>query len=396
MKKKGLFICIILLSCLSGSAMAQLRYKQGYFISHDGKKTECLIYDIDWLNNPKEFRYKLESQGTDQRLGLDDVKEFGVDGSRFINEEVNIDTARQETKNLNYNRNPEWKTMRVFLRVLVDGKASLYSYRTPFIEKFLYSVDGSPVEQLVYKEFLVKPEHRMFISTPQVMRENQLYLQQLKDRVLCGNLPDEELKRIAYKEDHLQRHFENFNSCHGAQQVQRVRPTKINMYAAPGIDLATFKLSDGTNYTDGFENSMTARLGFMVEYVLAFNNGKWSMIAEPTYQSYSSGDRVKYRSLELPLGVRHNFFLTENSKLFIDGCFILDFPLKYRVEFSQSVTWNDNSPSASFAAGAGINVKRYSFEVRKYFTRSILGGHSYRGYFFVYDKVSFIVGFRLK
>lgn len=394
--RKATVICFIILLSLSGLAVAQVRYKQGYFIRHEGTRTECLIYDVDWLNNPKEFKYRLTGDSEELKLGLAEVNEFGVEESRFINAEVSIDTARQETKNLNYNRNPEWKTIQAFLRVIVDGKATLYSYRTPLIEKFLYSVDGSPIEQLVYKEFLVEPKHGESVTTQHFIRKNLLYLQQLKDQVTCGNLSVEELKRIAYKKDHLERHFRNFNACHGAEQVYRARPKKIDIYVTSGLDFGKFKLSDGSNHNEGFENSMTARLGIMVEYILAFNNGKWSMIAEPTYQSYSSGDQVRYQSIELPLGLRHNFFLTEHSKMFLDGSLVLDLPLKYEVEISQNVTWTTNLLSASFAAGAGVSVKRFSFGVRKYFTRSILGRDISSNNFFVYEKFSFIVGFRIK
>lgn len=394
MNIKSFIFCLLLFHVLQGTA--QTRYKEGYFIDNNGQATKCLIYDVDWLNNPKDFKYRFEERGEIRTLGLSDVKEFGVDGSRFVYAEVDIDTALQETKNLNYNRNPEWKKVRAFLKVLIEGKASLYLYKTPTLEKFLYSVDASPIEQLVYKEYLVSQGLRQFTTTPLEMRKNQMYIQQLKDHILCGNISDDELKRVLYKKETLERHFENFNTCHGGPQIRRARPKKINVFVTPGVDFGAVRLSDGFTYEKEYGNTTSARLGLMVEYVLAFNNGKWSMIVEPSYQSYKSGDVVNYQSLELPLGVRHSFFLTESSKLFLNAFFVVDLPLKYEIQFSQSRQLKSNTPSAGFAAGAGVNVKRFSLEVRKYFTRSIFGGDTYNEYFFVYDKFSIIVGFRLK
>lgn len=386
MKREGLIFCLLIVSTLS--AIAQTRYREGYFIGRDNLKTKCLIFDVDWLNNPDKFKYRLHPDGDVLTAGLSTVKEFGVEGSKYVSAEIDVDTSRQATKDLNYNRNAEWKSMRVFLKVIVEGKASLYSYRTSFLEKFFYSVDGSPIEQLVYKKFLLNP------ASPVQIAENLMYLQQIKDNVLCDEISDENLKRIPYRKSDLQKHFRNFNACHGEVPGDKSVDPKINFMITPGVDFSALKVSDGFNYDKTYENSTALRLGIMIEYVLSFNNRKWSVIVEPTYQSHKSGDLVVYNSIELPLGARHGFFLTKESKLFLNGFAVFDLPLKYEVKWSRAVTHRATAPSISFAGGLGFSVRKISLEARRYFTRSTIGEKI--DYLFVYDKFSFILGYQIK
>ena len=388
-------ICIFYLVMLfSFNAMAQIRYAEGYFIDHDNKTTKCLIYHVDWLNNPEVFKYKLSADGDVLTSDFANVKEFGVAGSKYVKAEVQVDTSAQVTKNLTYNRHPEWKNMSIYLRVLLEGKASLYAFRTPDLEKFFYSVDGAPIKQLVYKEFLMPVIKREVLTSPVPIGKNLAYLQQLKVDVMCCDMSDAMLRKIPYEKTALQKYFQKFNVSHGGTVAKRLPTDKIRLAITPGVDFSKFKLSDGFNYDKNYEPYTTVRLGMMVEYVLPFNNGKWSLILEPTYQSYRSGDLVDYKSIELPLGARHNFFLSQNASIFVNGYFVVDKPLTYEVQWTQSITYTSKSPSTSFAAGLGGRINKFSIEARKYFTRSALGNRV--AYFFVYDKFSVIVGYRIK
>jgi hypothetical protein len=64
---------------------------------------------------------------------------------------------------------------------------------------------------------------------------------------------------------------------------------------------------------------------------------------EPTYHYFKSEteipiDKVKvnYTSIEIPIGVRHYFFLNENSKVFINGSFIVDISFNSIIEFEDN------------------------------------------------------------
>ena len=55
------------------ASFSQITYQPGYFINNSGSKTECLIKNVAWKDNPVEFDYKL-SEGADNQKGLTKIR----------------------------------------------------------------------------------------------------------------------------------------------------------------------------------------------------------------------------------------------------------------------------------------------------------------------------------
>ena len=54
--KKQLLILLIFISTFN--SYAQTSFEKGYFINNEGQKTDCLIKNIDWKDNPTEIKFK--------------------------------------------------------------------------------------------------------------------------------------------------------------------------------------------------------------------------------------------------------------------------------------------------------------------------------------------------
>jgi hypothetical protein len=162
----------------------------------------------------------------------------------------------------------------------------------------------------------------------------------------------------------------------------------------PGVDFAEFKVHNTTGFEKHYTKETSPRLGLMLEYVLPFNREKWSIVGEPTYQSYRSGGSVRYGSIEVPLGLRHYFFVGPQTAVFVNGLLVSDLPVEYELIWSQTLTYKANYPSLSFAAGAGFRFGKFSVEARKYSTRRVLDNAD--RFFFAYNKMSVVVGYRIK
>ena len=151
--------------------------------------------------------------------------------------------------------------------------------------------------------------------------------------------------------------------------------------------------------------------GIETEFILGFNKNKWAIIAEPTYQGFQSSETfdsvnisggkivtdVNYSSIEIPIGVRHYFFLNDDSKIFVNASYILDFVLDSSVEFKRI----DNSTFNSFeintnnnlAFGAGFKyADRYSIELRYLTSRDILSNDDLNSN---YKVLSVILGYSI-
>ncbi len=45
-------------SCFMASISAQTKFEKGFYLDNNGQKTEGLIKNIDWLNDPKKIDFK--------------------------------------------------------------------------------------------------------------------------------------------------------------------------------------------------------------------------------------------------------------------------------------------------------------------------------------------------
>ncbi|MEY2868107.1 MAG: hypothetical protein RIR01_525, partial [Bacteroidota bacterium] len=150
--KKRLFLLLTILTALN--SFAQIDLEKGYFINNSNIKTECFIKNIDWLDNPVEFEYKLTPESGYISAKINSVKEFGIyDKSKYIRAKVAMDRSSTKAAELSISKIPVFKEEELFLKVLVEGKANLYEYIDGNLLRFFYSIDNSAISQLVYKQY---------------------------------------------------------------------------------------------------------------------------------------------------------------------------------------------------------------------------------------------------
>jgi hypothetical protein len=353
-------------------ASAQSGYVAGYLIANDGTHVECLIYKQDWQRNPVTFRYKLINDSAQIEGGLNDVREFYVEGNTFVRRKVKMDTSSQDIKNLSVNSDPEWTIRTVFLKRIVNGRGTLYSYRDNNLELFFFSVYKSPVEQLVYKKFKPTPE-----TGEKVLNagygENVAYKAQLVGRMACGKFQSR-ADRARYEEPMLKEYFEYFNRCNGEKPLKE---TKVNtsLSVSAGWDFATLHMVDPQGlFKPASEEDPGYQFGIAGELNLPFHKRKWSLRAEPTYQ-FAKGSNVdrNHKSVEIPMGIRHYFFISQDVKLFVNLLAVLDIPIYYEaseyIPFTQRI-YIQGGLGGCAALGGGIKFNVLSMEGRYYTQRT--------------------------
>ncbi len=402
MKNKLIFLILFINTT---TFYGQINFEKGYLIDNENRKIECLIKNYDWEKNPNEFEYKL-TENEDTKIGnLATVKEFGILGiSKFIRVNIKIDRSPTDLSQLSGLRNPIWNQEQLFLKVLVQGKASLYSYMEQNFSRFFYSVNDSLIQQLIYKEYLLENSQ---IAT------NVSFRQQLLNDVKCTSKTTSTAKQINCNQKELERYFKKYNECKGDSFLvynNKKERESFNLRVTPGINYLSFAISnDLYNYrSTDFGNEINFRLGLEAEFILPFNKNKWGIAFEPAYQYFKSqkpiasvvdGDvTVNYNSIELAIGVRHYFFLNKNTKIFLDG-FINSIPnvdfnstIKF-VTSSSYITTLEIKSKPNFELGCGIDYKRLNVEIRYYTTQDILS--KYSEWASNYQKISFIIGYNL-
>jgi hypothetical protein len=134
---KGIFY-IFLFFAICFNSYSQIEYEKGYYIDNNGQKTDGLIKNKEWKNNPDNFKFKVNEDSEASNKTIVTCEEFGVSTIKYKRFIVNIDMSNpKKSSNLSESRNPEFIKDTLYLKVLVEGKASLYYYTDGNIERFL-------------------------------------------------------------------------------------------------------------------------------------------------------------------------------------------------------------------------------------------------------------------
>ncbi|MDD4372698.1 MAG: autotransporter outer membrane beta-barrel domain-containing protein [Bacteroidales bacterium] len=405
---KKLLLLVVFFTIFYAKSYAQIIFENGYFINEADEKIVCLIKNIDWRNNPTEFEYMIPPNQTVQRATIETVKEFGIDNvSKYIRAKTKMDRSSDHVSAMSAERKPIFNEEILFLKVLIEGKASLFTYVNGNLIRFFFNYDDSEIEQLVYKRYLIENK----------IDRNDYYKHQLLINLECEGLGLKEVEHLNYTKRDLEKLFIKYNECTGSDYLSYKTIQKkdlFNLTLKPGFKYSSLDIKnaiDDSKDTD-FGNMMGFRFGIEAELILPFNKNKWSIIIEPTYQYFKSEQsketssfiggilvsKVDYKSIELPIGVRHYFHLNNKSKLYANISYVIDFPSNSSIKFLRSddteISQEEISTGKSLALGIGYKYKEtYSLEIRYYTKREVMKDHQFWNS--NYNSLSIILGFTL-
>ncbi len=380
----ALFLCFLGLN-LSG----QIRFERAYFIDNQGNKTECLIKNSDWHDNPNSFVYRSTETARTNSASLETVQEFGVyNFSKYIRAKVDIDRSSGEISKMDYFGNAVFHSEELFLKVLIEGEVSLYQYSDGDLNLFFYQTPSQGIRQLVYKRYIVDQN---------TIASNVEFREQLAE-AKCAQARPEVLQELKYYKSELIKYVIAYHQCKGLSFTNydgKIKRDLFNVRVTSGLSFSDFIFVG----VDGFSQKATPRLGLDLEFVLPFNKSKWAFFVEPNLQSFFATESIRseltsinYRALEVPAGLRHYFFITEDLRFSLSAAYA------FELSFNSAMNRIDGrqyelSGGNVFAGGAGMSYKKFSAELRWYEKKDLL-----RLYPFLesdLSKVALVLGWKL-
>lgn len=388
-------ILLTLLVSLHLSCFSQIVFEPGYYIANDGRRIAGLIKNIDWETSPDVFLFQETADGATQQLRISDAKEFGITNvSRYVRATVDVDYSSNSLENLSSSPQPEYKKETVFLRLLVIGKASLYRHAGSGREWYFLQRDSTSIVPLVYKLY----------KLPGGYGTNAGFRSQLIGLFACESPGRKEIDRASYSQRDLTRLFQQYNTCMSgdAENLTTLathQRAQFNLWIRPRLTQASFAAQhfNGYSFTDfDFEKQLNFSLGVEAEIILPFNKNKWAVIVEPGFERYdatiqSEPIEVEYTALQLPIGVRHYFFLSDKSKISVSAQYQLNFAGSSKVtRFSNVELELGNSANLVFEAGYVLS-NRFCLAYRYQTGRELLG--SYQNWQGDYKAMTVVLGF---
>ncbi|CAM3685205.1 hypothetical protein FSS13T_14220 [Flavobacterium saliperosum S13] len=393
MKNKFYFIIFLV---VSNFANAQTNFEKGFYINNNNSKVEGFIKNTDWKNNPSSFEFK-ESENSDAKIvSIDYAKEFEISEiCRYVRADIDIEKSSNKLQFIGYDKDPQFTNERLFLKQLVYGSSNLYKFEENGLEKFFYSVNNAPIKQLIFIKYKATSENNQNgkYSSGDVLI-NDLFRRQLWTDVKCETITQQNIKSTNYTATDLTKYFTKYNACKGDLVSTKIKTKKVmhNLKAAVMYNNSTLSVeSYNPSYSTDFKNS---GFGFGLEYelILPFNNNKWGITFEPNYTTFKNEQtlpasnmggspviaKTEIKYFQVPLGIRHYFFLNSNSKLFLNAVAnVRMIPRKkYLVEYSDRNFYEFAPTSFSAAFGIGYTYKKITGEVR-YYPSTNISQHAY-------------------
>lgn len=369
MKLKIAFVTLILLCCNTLFSQNS-RYEKGYFIDSNNNKTACLIKNLEWDFNPTEFEYKTDENSKPILVKWNDFKEFSVgEEYTFKKATVKIDKSSDAIADATTNKATNFVEELLLLRVMIQGKATLYSYKTDNYSRFFYSVEDNLINPLTYKVYYDKQVGNY--------RTNVTYKQELLNNLKCETITQNDVERLEYSDSGLTNFFVKYNVCSGDLDKTSVGPKNHNtfeLYAKAGVGFSSLYI-DYDGHSADYSKKATPKLAVEVEINISEKKKKWSALAEVAYQQYSNSyyydyvndftAEIDYKSIDMSVGLRRYFALNTNSNIYLSGYLTYKFAMNSQLKYSNSSTYLELRSTLAPTFGLGyVYAKKYLIELR--------------------------------
>lgn len=358
------------------SSFSQSNFHKGYFIDNKNTKIECLIKYENPLSTPSVFEYKLSEEAEPNYLNLQNSKLISIENiAKFVNATVAIDNHTSNIQNLERNKDITTSLKNCFLKVILEGKYTLYAYDEN-VERFFYSKDNKEIILLKYKQYYD-------YDSPSEISENTTFKRQLWNEVICESPKAQEINSLNYKLSDLEEYFTKINECISGQKQPIISKKYKGYFNVKASVYANFLNVQFTADEFQFSSKTSFTLTGQFEYVFSFNNFRWSVNIEPVYFKYA--DQSKYNNVNfftgyndlsvntkinffaLPVGISYSFYKKENQQAYINLAQSIINSVNnnyYSIDNKPNVNFTLNNPS--FSVGLGYNYQGFEMQYNFY------------------------------
>lgn len=328
-------ILTALLCCFGFYTQAQPSFESGYYVDNEGARHAGLVRSLAAGQAVNSITFKASENAEAEKLKIDDMRAFGIGESlryqRFL---VEIDRSTNDIEKMSGERAPTFTTETLLLRLLVEGKADLFVYEDGDFVRFFYrTAEKEEVEQLVYKRYRLDNGE---------VAKNVGYRTQIFENLNCGAQGElrDKVADLSYTRSSLISFFRYYNECAGgeAKVYDEVASLEVHLTPRLGLRSTNFSIQVGPDAVGRYRESdlsgkVGVRFGVALEFVLPVGRKNWSVLAEPTIQSYTNEGsitrpdgtvNISYTSLEFPIALRYYGYVDERSAFFVNAGLLFD------------------------------------------------------------------------
>lgn len=126
---------------------------------------------------------------------------------------------------------------------------------------------------------------------------NDNFKQELFNNLKCEDISIKNIKSLRYKNKDLTNFFINYNECTSSKfavDSKKRKEDQFNLSIKAGLNNSSLDIQSinliGRNAN--FGSQIGVRFGIEIEYILPFNENKWSLFLEPTYRKFEAEKEI--------------------------------------------------------------------------------------------------------
>lgn len=319
---KNFLILIMLLFTING--FSQNGYVNGFVVKNNGDTLKGRIYSPGWDVTPKQIRFR-QGNAAEEQFSASQIRSFSITGvDNYISSALAIDNSPVDDNSLLSVDSSILKTDTIFLRVVVNGTASLYYYRGPDQKQHFFIGKNDAVNELIWHRYKITQNDIQYV------KEDKKFIGQLT--YYMSDCPEmrNTFDNLKYSESSLQPIFVSYANCKGSTNTfiakQNSISARLGVLAGASISSVTFKGPGFQGIEDvPFKSTVAPVFGVKLDFYLVPKNKNYSLYDDLEFQPVSfTGHGTSSSS-----GV---FFFDNTYKINVDYLFL---NTMFRYYFSQ-------------------------------------------------------------
>lgn len=374
---------IVLFFLVSPMVISQITFEPGYFIDNNGKRTECLIQNLDWSNHPDSFKYRTSNEGALEERTLDNTSEFGFKENVFRRFSIKSHSMANTAITFEDEKFPKLKDITAFLKLLVKGSKELYSHKN----------NGSYVFYVKDKDDSQTPSpliYTKYFSTNTTVTINDAYKQQLITFLDCSIKQTEAFNELDYSEIKIINLFEAYYQCSGNKSSIRKKNTRdrksLYFFGAAGLNINNLstnyrgsELSLGSSISPIFSAGLTYNFPFYRNKLSVLGKIANNSLSNSVNTSYTVANTIvvrddfvefEYQSIDFSIGVRHFSYLNEYWSLFFEVYYGLPISEKAEINSTYGPNNQEFGKNTFVTFGVGVDYKNLEIGIQPFNKRS--------------------------
>jgi hypothetical protein len=259
-------------------------------VTANGDTLVGTVYYENWDQNPASIWFSEKGDAYKKYLPAD-LQSFRVGEDVYLSAEVDVERSSRESESLSFKTKMLLKQQSVFLKVLVLGPKSLFSYKDASGNDFFYIRNDSTFKLLEYKKIYDYSNGKTRVL------ENKKYVGQLTLYLMDRPDLQETINKVDYTKNSMLALFEKYyKDKRVARLLEKSKlkgKTHFGVFAGPTNNLIQFSGMSFPEFTHGLvPTKITLTPGLFLEITEPRNFGRWSVYGDIQYDTYQFASKI--------------------------------------------------------------------------------------------------------